>query len=58
MFKVIQMFAIVFAIFFFGIQAFRAMSSKEKWQLTKLLTYSAVCAILTTIVLIGMVILF
>lgn len=51
-------FFIVFGAFFFGIEAFRAMKGKEKWQLTKTLTYSLVCAILTLIVLIGMVILF
>lgn len=58
MIKAIQIFAIVFAVFFFGIQAFRALSGKEKWQLAKLLTYSVGCAILTVIALTGMVILF
>lgn len=58
MIKAIQIFAIVFAVIFFGIQAVRAMTGKEKWALAKLLTYSAVCAILTVMVLIGIVILF
>ncbi len=58
MIKAIQAFAIVFAVIFFGIQAVRALTGKEKWALAKLLTYSAGCAILTVMVLAGIVVLF
>lgn len=51
-------FFVVFALFYFGIAAFRATTGKEKWQLTKTLTYSLVCAILTLSVLVGIVIIF
>lgn len=58
MMKMISTFAIVFAIFFFGIQAFRSLSGKEKWHISKLLAYSMTCAILSVIALIGFVIAF
>lgn len=58
MIRVVLAFLIVFGLFFFGIKAVRALSGKEKWELTKLLSYSLVCATLTLAVLIGIVILF
>lgn len=58
MIRIVLAFLIVFGLFFFGIKAMRDMTGKEKWELTKVLSYSLVCAILTLIVLIGMVILF
>lgn len=58
MIKVVSTFAIVFAIFFFGIQILRGLSGKERWQVSKLLAYSLVCATLTLFVLAGIVILF
>ena len=51
-------FLIVFGAFYFGINAFRATTGKEKWQYLKTLTYSLVCAILTVTVLTWIVILF
>ncbi len=58
MIKIIIGFILVFVGVFFGIQAFRELSGKEKWALAKLLTYSAGCAILTVMVLAGIVVLF
>lgn len=58
MIKMWLAFFIVFALFYFGIAAFRATTGKDKWQLTKTLTYSMVCAILTLSVLVGIVVLF
>jgi divalent metal cation (Fe/Co/Zn/Cd) transporter len=49
--KIILGFLIVFAGFFIGIAAFRNLSGKEKWQLTKLVIYSIICAVLTTLAL-------
>ena len=56
--RVILAFIVIFGLFFFGIKAIRDMTGKEMWSLTKLLTYSAVCAILTLVFLITLVVLF
>jgi hypothetical protein len=58
MIRIILAFVIVFGLFFFGIRYLRNMSGKETWSLVKLLTYSAVCAILTFGSLIALVVLF
>jgi hypothetical protein len=51
-------FLFVFGLFFFGINAVRSMTGREKWALTKLVTYSIICAALTLLVLIGIVLIF
>jgi len=58
MIKIILGFFLVFSAFFVGIQAFRSLTKKEKWQLTKLVAYSTICAVLTTAALIGFVLTF
>lgn len=58
MIRIILAFVIVFGLFFFGIRYIRNMSGEETWSLVKLLTYSAVCAILTFGSLIALVVLF
>jgi len=58
MFKIILSFLFVFGIFFFGIHAVRSMTGKEKWVLTKLVAYSTICAVLTIIALIAIVLIF
>jgi hypothetical protein len=58
MFKVFLAFIFIFSIFFFGIQAVRNMTGKEMWSVTKLLTYSLFCAILTIATLISIVVIF
>lgn len=58
MIRVILAFVVVFGMFFFGIRAVRSMTGKEQWELTKLLTYSVFCAILTLGFLIALVVLF
>jgi len=58
MIRVVLAFAVVFGLFFVGIRTFRAMSGQEQWALTKLLAYSAFCAILTFVFLITLVVLF
>ncbi len=58
MIRVVLAFVVIFGLFFFGIRAVRDMSGKERWEITKLLTYSAVCAILTLVFLIALVVLF
>jgi hypothetical protein len=56
--KIILSFIVLFVIFYFGITALRSMSGKEKWALTKLVTYSILCTVLTTLVLTAFVLLF
>jgi hypothetical protein len=58
MMHIILTFVIVFLIFFFGIKMFTQLSGKDKWILTKLLAYSLVCAIITIVFLISIVVLF
>jgi len=58
MIRVVFAFAIIFSLFFFGIRSARSMTGQEQWALTKLLAYSALCAILTFVFLITLVVLF
>jgi hypothetical protein len=58
MIRVIIAFVVIFGLFFLGIRALRDMTGKERWELAKLLTYSAFCAILTLVFLIALVVLF
>jgi len=58
MIRMILAFIIVFLIFFFGIKLFTQLSGKEKLVLTKLFAYSLVCAIISTVFLISIVVLF
>jgi hypothetical protein len=58
MIRMLFVFGLLFAGFWIGIPAFRTLSGKEKWDLTKTAIYAILCAVLTTLVLIGLVILF
>jgi hypothetical protein len=58
MIKMFSTFLIVFGLIFFGLIAFKQMTGKEKWQLTKLVIYSIICAVLTTAALVGFVLIF
>jgi hypothetical protein len=58
MIKIVLGFMLVFAGFFVGIQAWRSLTGLEKWQLTKLIAYSIMCAVLTTAALVIFVLLF
>jgi hypothetical protein len=58
MIRILLAFLVVFGMFFFGINAVREMTGRDRWALTKLLTYSLACAILTSATLIMLVILF
>ena len=56
MIKIITWFLIVFFGFFLGIDSFRRLTGKEKWDLTKGLFYSILCAS-ATIGLIALIVL-
>jgi len=58
MIKVIFAFLLAFCGFFFGIRAIRKMNGMEKWTLTKNISYAILCAVLTMLVLIGIVLIF
>lgn len=58
MIRIILAFIIVFLIFFFGIKMFTQLSGKDRWTVTKLLAYSMICAIITTVFLVSIVVLF
>ena len=58
MIKIILAFLVVFGLFFFGIKAFRELTKKEKWELTKYITYSTICSVLAVSLLMAIVILF
>lgn len=58
MIRIILAFVVIFGLFFFGIKSLRALTGKEKWQLTKLLGYSILCSLLTITAMISLVILF
>ena len=58
MIRMFLVFALVFGAFWIGIPAFRTLTGLEKWELTKTVGYAILCAVLTMLVLIGLVILF
>jgi hypothetical protein len=51
-------FFVLFAGFYFAIPAFREMNGKEKWDLTKTILFSLLCAILSVSVMVVIVVLF
>jgi hypothetical protein len=51
-------FIVLFLIFFYGIDIFRKLTGKEKISLTKWLGYSICCALLTTLLVVLIVLLF
>lgn len=51
-------FAILFAVFYFGLPALRHMTGKEKWNLTKTILFSILCTVLTIITITIFVFLF
>jgi divalent metal cation (Fe/Co/Zn/Cd) transporter len=58
MIKIVLFFLMVFVGFFIGIQSIRDLTGQEKVALTKLIGYSIICAVLTTGLLTGFVLLF
>ena len=58
MIKILIAFLLAFAICYFGIDAYRKLTGKEKWALTKLAGYSIICAVLAIGILSAFVILF
>jgi len=51
-------FGILFTAFYFAIPAFRKLTGKEKWDLTKTFLYSMMCSLLAVTAMIIIVVLF
>lgn len=58
MIKMITMWLMLSATIGIGIMAFRQMSGKEQWQLTKLLAYATICSLVAVVLLGILVVLF
>lgn len=58
MIKMITMWLMLSATIGIGIMAFRQMSGKEQWQLTKLLAYATMCSLVAVVLLGILVVLF
>lgn len=51
MLRIIGLFFALFTLFYVGIPAFRMLTGKEKWELTKNVGYSIVCSVLAILVM-------
>lgn len=51
-------FIVLFAVFYFGIPAFRHMTGKEKWDVTKIFLFSIMCSLLAVATMLLFVFLF
>lgn len=58
MIKIILIFLLVFAFFFFGILGLRELTGKQRWALTKIAVYSIICAVFTVVTLAFIVLIF
>lgn len=58
MIKALISFVSLFIIIYIGIDLFRKFTKKEKWEVVKTASYSAGVAIVTLLVLLGVVVLF
>lgn len=56
--RIILAFLVVFGLYYFDIDAWRHLTGLEKWNLTKLVAYSTICALLTVATLALIVITF
>lgn len=53
--KVVLFFLVLYFCFHFGIHAFRELTGRQKWDLTKIVLYSIMCSILSIIAMISFV---
>lgn len=58
MIKLLSVFLFLFVLFYMGTEVFRMMSGKERWQLTKTLSYSLAISLAVVLFLVGIVVLF
>jgi hypothetical protein len=58
MIRVILAFAILAALIHFGITGWRSMTGKERWSLTKTVSYSIIVSLLAIVVMMFIVVIF
>jgi hypothetical protein len=58
MIKMLLTFFVLFALFYFGIEAFNKMTKSEKWDAIKTGSYSLALSLLVIVVLTTLVVLF
>lgn len=58
MMKMLLSFIFLFVIFYTGIEIFRKMTGKEKWEIAKTISYSLAISIFVIVFLVCLVILF
>jgi hypothetical protein len=58
MIKILLTFIFVFALFYFGIEAFNKMTKAEKWDFAKTFSYSLALSLVVVVCLVSMVVLF
>jgi hypothetical protein len=58
MIRVILAWAILSALIAFLITMFRSLSGKQKWQLTKVVSYATICSLIAVAILVGIVVIF
>jgi divalent metal cation (Fe/Co/Zn/Cd) transporter len=58
MIKILLAFFLVFAAFYFGIEAFNRMTKAEKWEFAKTFSYSMVLSLVVVAFLVSVVVLF
>ena len=58
MIKILLTFIFVFAVFYFGIEAFNKMTKAEKWDFAKTFSYSLALSLVVVVCLVSMVVLF
>jgi hypothetical protein len=58
MIRVILAWAILSALIAFLITMFRSLSGKQKWQLTKVVSYATMCSLIAVAILVGIVVIF
>jgi hypothetical protein len=58
MIKMLSVFLFLFVTFYMGIEVFRMMSGKERWQFAKTLSYSLAISLVVVLFLVGIVVLF
>jgi hypothetical protein len=58
MIKMIMTFVFLFIIFYTGIEIFRKMTGKEKWEIAKTISYSMAISLFVIVFLTALVVLF
>lgn len=58
MIRMVLAFAVMYAVFYFGLPAFRKMTGLEKWDLMKTVSYATMCTVFAVAALTLMVVVF